>query len=121
VGIKIPRAASSKANVNCTIPRRLDRADYVQVYKIIDALTSSEVRWITEQFRGLRGKKVLEIGSGTSEIALCFALQGADVTRWCKRLSHCMLPHDWYIRALGGSVRDCGWIAHNVRVSGGSI
>lgn len=52
----------------------------VKVLETFSLFTSPEPQWILSQFGTLRGKKVLELGSGAGEGAVFFALQGAEVT-----------------------------------------
>jgi len=59
-----------------------DNIDYrsVKVYETFLACTSPEPSWVLSHFGDLRGKRVLELGSGAGEAAVYFALKGADVT-----------------------------------------
>jgi ubiquinone/menaquinone biosynthesis C-methylase UbiE len=51
----------------------------VPVLESFTASTSPEARWLLEQMGELRGKRVLELGSGAGEGAVYFALHGANV------------------------------------------
>lgn len=52
----------------------------VDVRAFFEAATSPEPRWILEQLGDLRGRRVLDLGTGAGEAAVYFALLGADVT-----------------------------------------
>ncbi|MDH5180606.1 MAG: class I SAM-dependent methyltransferase [Gammaproteobacteria bacterium] len=52
----------------------------VKVDESFTGSTSPEGAWIIEQLGDLKGKKVLELGSGAGEGAVFMAKQGADVT-----------------------------------------
>ena len=52
----------------------------VKVRETFTAATSPEPAWILEQLGPVRGRRVLELGSGAGEGAVFFALQGAQVT-----------------------------------------
>jgi SAM-dependent methyltransferase len=51
----------------------------VMVSETFTASTSPESRWLFEQMGDLRGKRLLDLGSGAGEAAVFFALQGAEV------------------------------------------
>jgi SAM-dependent methyltransferase len=51
----------------------------VRVVESFTGSTSPEAVWIVAQLGDLRGKRLLELGSGAGEGAIFFALQGADV------------------------------------------
>lgn len=51
----------------------------VEVEKAFTAVTLPEARWILAQLGDLRGKKILELGSGLGEAAINFAQRGASV------------------------------------------
>ena len=52
----------------------------VKVFESFTACTSPEPQWVRKQFGDLKGRKVLELGSGAGEGAIYFALEGAEVT-----------------------------------------
>ena len=52
----------------------------VPVFETFSKSTSPEPQWLLKQLGCLKGKKVLELGSGAGEGAVYFAIQGADVT-----------------------------------------
>lgn len=52
----------------------------VPVVETFTASTSPEPRWLIDNLGDLRGKRVLELGSGAGEGAVYFAMQGAEVT-----------------------------------------
>ena len=52
----------------------------VPVRQTFAASTSPEPRWLLSQLGDLRGKRVLDLGTGAGEAAVYFALQGANVT-----------------------------------------
>jgi len=52
----------------------------VPVHSAFEALTAPENRFILGLVGGLRGRRVLDLGSGLGEAAVYFALQGARVT-----------------------------------------
>lgn len=58
--------------------RSIEPAD-VMVTQSFNASTSPESRWLFEQMGELRGKNLLDLGSGAGEAAVFFALQGAGV------------------------------------------
>ncbi|MBF0383802.1 MAG: class I SAM-dependent methyltransferase [Magnetococcales bacterium] len=51
----------------------------VPVLETFSLSTPPEPKWLAEKMGDLRGKKILELGSGGGEGAVYFALQGADV------------------------------------------
>jgi SAM-dependent methyltransferase len=55
-------------------------ADQIFVRECFEAPTALENRFILRQMGSLRGKKILDIGSGLGESSVYFALQGAIVT-----------------------------------------
>lgn len=59
--------------------RTINPAD-VKVIETFTGSTSPEPAWIAARLGDLRGRKVLELGSGAGEGAVYFALQGAEVT-----------------------------------------
>ncbi|HVZ21708.1 MAG TPA: hypothetical protein VG871_11630, partial [Vicinamibacterales bacterium] len=52
----------------------------VDVRAFFEAETSPEPRWLLEQLGELKGRRVLDLGTGAGEAAVYFALLGADVT-----------------------------------------
>lgn len=52
----------------------------IDVIKICEARTSPEIRYIRSSIPDLKGKKLLDVGSGLGEASVYFALQGAQVT-----------------------------------------
>jgi SAM-dependent methyltransferase len=52
----------------------------VPVKEAFTGSTSPEGAWIMEQLGNLKGRRLLELGSGAGEGAVFFAMQGADVT-----------------------------------------
>jgi SAM-dependent methyltransferase len=54
-------------------------ANQVDILSTWEGIGCPEVAWIASQLGDLRGKKVLDLGSGLGEGAVWFALQGADV------------------------------------------
>ena len=52
----------------------------IDVRKINEACTSPELRYIHAQLGDVRGKKILDFGCGLGEVALYFAIRGAEVT-----------------------------------------
>ncbi len=52
----------------------------IDVIKIGEACTSPEMRYIRSCLSDLKGKKLLDVGSGLGEASVYFALQGAQVT-----------------------------------------
>jgi ubiquinone/menaquinone biosynthesis C-methylase UbiE len=52
----------------------------VKVRETFSACTSPEPTWLARQLGDLKGKRILELGSGAGEGAVYFALAGADVT-----------------------------------------
>ncbi len=52
----------------------------IDVIKICEAATSPEIRYIRASIPNLKGKKLLDVGSGLGEVSVYFALQGAQVT-----------------------------------------
>src|SRR5262245_66255568 len=51
----------------------------VLVFQSFTASTAPENRWLREQMGEIRGKRLLELGSGCGEGAVYFAYHGADV------------------------------------------
>jgi SAM-dependent methyltransferase len=56
------------------------RPDEVAVRAAFENLTAPENRFILERMGPLRGRRLLDLGSGLGESAVYFALQGAEVT-----------------------------------------
>lgn len=54
--------------------------DSVAVVEAFEALTAPENRFILSQIGDVKGKKILDVGTGLGESAIYFALKGADVT-----------------------------------------
>jgi SAM-dependent methyltransferase len=52
----------------------------VPVVASFEGSTSPEARWIVKQLGSVKGKRILELGSGAGEGAVYFARLGADVT-----------------------------------------
>ena len=51
----------------------------VPVFGSFTASTAPEARWLLEEIGELRGRRVLELGSGAGEGAVYFAVRGANV------------------------------------------
>jgi SAM-dependent methyltransferase len=54
--------------------------DNIRVRDAFEAITALENRFILTLMKDLRGKKLLDVGSGLGESSIYFALQGAQVT-----------------------------------------
>lgn len=57
-----------------------ESVENIDVVKIISAATSPEFRHIFSSIKELKGKRVLDVGSGLGEAGVGFALRGAQVT-----------------------------------------
>ena len=56
------------------------RVEDVRVREVFEAPTAPENRFILKLIGDLHGKRLLDLGAGLGESAVCFALRGADVT-----------------------------------------
>ncbi|WIM05123.1 MAG: class I SAM-dependent methyltransferase [Candidatus Nitricoxidivorans perseverans] len=76
----------------------------VAVEETFSACTSPEPQWLFAQMGDIRGKRLLELGSGAGEGAVFFAKRGAQVT--ATDLSHGMLEVVRKVAALHGTQVD---------------
>ncbi len=52
----------------------------IDIFSAFEAITAPENRFILSKIGSLKGKRVLDVGSGLGESSVYFALKGADVT-----------------------------------------
>ena len=55
-------------------------ADDIDIRKINEACTSPEIKYIRKIIGNVKGKKLLDVGSGLGEASIYFAMEGAKVT-----------------------------------------
>lgn len=94
--------------------------DEISVREAFESIAAPENRYVLDLLGDLRGKRVLDIGSGLGESAIYFAMKGADVT--ANDISPEMVGLcDANARSLGVSIRGVVSTAESLDVPAGSF